>query len=544
MLVIIKEENYNQCSKMNYAMEGIEMLQNISRSLQDLVGKDYIAAVCEAGAFLSGHNVSELKAVAEEKVDFYPSDFQQRQDELLEYVGKKICSGLGVSAVGAATASFAQAQHNEMAPVGGAGVIRVGEDGRAYFIGKSEHYHASLGHAFPGYRLLANAAKIGISNVTHNNTRGYISRQLEQELIRVANGLQRDDRDGLEKVLKSSEPHVLNRVINLETGSLAVEAALKMMLARFYRLDRTYPKPQYAGRIPVFLVMADNKGGKEANYHGTTVLTQILRGMWPDLSDKLASSGIYRVEPVGINDTEHFAEIVGKYDSGECKIAGFFHELVLMNYGGIRLTDDFVRKTHEICSKRDIPVIVDEIQSCMWSPDLFLFREYGCRPDFVSVGKGFPGGQYPASKILTTAIMDRLNQFGALVTNGQEELASLAYLITIEFAEANREHTRTTGKYYHTAIAGLAAKYSSLIDKVEGEAHMTSLYFKSAECVTKFTNRLNKECCIDISSHTYKADCPPSALTKLPLITSRKAVDFVIGKMDETLAELQMGTKK
>ena len=140
--------------------------------------------------------------------------------------------------------------------------------------------------------------------------------------------------------------------------------------------------------------------------------------------------------------------------------------------------------------------------------------------------------------------MDSLNQFGALVTNGQEELASLAYLITIEFAEANREHTRTTGKYYHAAAAELAAKYSSLLDKVEGEAHMTTLYFKSAECVTKFTNRLNKECCIDISAQTYKADCPPSALTKLPLIASRKAVDFVIGKMDETLVILQMETEK
>ncbi len=514
------------------------MLKNISRSLQDLLGEDYIAAVCEAGAFLSGLSVAELKVIVEEKVDFYPLEFQQRQDELLQYVGKKICSGLGVSVSGAPTASFAQAQHNEMAPVGGAGVIRIGEDGRAYFIGKSEHYHASLGHSFPGYQLLANAAKIGISNVTHNNTRGYISRLLEQELIRVANGLRQDDRDGLEKVLKSSEPHVLNRVINLETGSLAVEAALKMMLARFYRLDRTYSEPQYAGIIPVFLVMADNNGGKEANYHGTTVLTQVLRGMWPDFADTLEKTDIFRVEPVRINDAEHFAEVVGRYDSGEYKIAGFFHELVLMNYGGIRLTEDFVRKTHAICSKRDIPVIVDEIQSCMWSPELFLFKEYDCHPDFVSVGKGFPGGQYPASKILTTAAMDSLNQFGALVTNGQEELASLAYLITIEFAEANQEHTRTTGKYYHNAAAELVAKYSSLLDKVEGEAHMTTLYFKSAECVIKFTNRLNNECCIDISAQTYKADCPPSALTKLPLIASRKSVDFVIGKMDETLAML------
>ena len=95
--------------------------------------------------------------------------------------------------------------------------------------------------------------------------------------------------------------------------------------------------------------------------------------------------------------------------------------------------------------EHDIPVTVDEIQSCIWSPELFMFKEYNCNPDFVSVGKGFPGGQYPASKILTTTAMDSLNQFGALVTNGQEELASLSYLITMEFAETNSNETRKSG---------------------------------------------------------------------------------------------------
>jgi len=174
----------------------------------------------------------------------------------------------------------------------------------------------------------------------------------------------------------------------------------------------------------------------------------------------------------------------------------------------------------------------------MWSPELFLFKEYGCRPDFVSIGKGFPGGQYPASKILTTSDMDILSQFGALVTNGQEELAALAYLITIEFAEANRRHTLETGRYYHAEARRLAEKYPELIDRIEGEAHMSVFYFKSAERVIAFTGYLNRECCIDIGAQTYKADCPPAALTKLPLVTSRRAVDFIIGRMDESLKKL------
>ena len=65
-----------------------------------------------------------------------------------------------------------------------------------------------------------------------------------------------------------------------------------------------------------------------------------------------------------------------------------------------------------------------------------------------AVGKGFPGGEYPASRILFNDRMDdHLPQFGALVTNGQEELASLAYLITMRWAAASiaaRSMTRLT----------------------------------------------------------------------------------------------------
>ena len=166
-----------------------------------------------------------------------------------------------------------------------------------------------------------------------------------------------------------------------------------------------------------------------------------------------------------------------------------------------------------------------------------MFREYGLNPDFVSVGKGFPGGEYPASRILTTAAMDNLNQFGALVTNGQEELASLAYLVTMAFAEANRETIRDVGEAYEDDLQSLARKHSAVIDAVEGCRHLSSIFFSSVETTVGFTKALTAAG-IDISAHTYKAECPPAALTKIPLISTHKMVDFLIGKMDEALERL------
>ena len=44
---------------------------------------------------------------------------------------------------------------------------------------------------------------------------------------------------------------------SVEDVTAAVEAGIKMMLSRFYRLDKTFEQPKYAGKIPVFFIMQD-----------------------------------------------------------------------------------------------------------------------------------------------------------------------------------------------------------------------------------------------------------------------------------------------
>ena len=515
------------------------MIKNIQLSLEDIAGAEYISKVCKASAALGIGSEAGLRKIAGTKVDFYPDELQKKLDDLVPFTGKDFSEPLSASSPGAGTAAFDGAFHRENAPLSGLGCFRIGEDGKLAVIGKSEHYQASCGHNFPGAEIITNAIAIGITNITHNNTRGHITRLLERELVRIANGIAPEDEAALNEVIQSDAPHVLNRVINLETGSLACEAAFKMMLARFYKLQSHFPAPEYAGKTPVFLVMADLNGGREANYHGTTVMTQMLRGMWHELYEMLESSGALKCVAVPINDKAAFAKTVSEYEQGSFKVAGFIHELVLMNYGGIRLDNDYVSFCHKLCDEHDIPVFVDEIQSCMWSSELFLFKEYKCRPDFVSVGKGFPGGLYPASKILTTSKMDNLNQFGALVTNGQEELASLAYLITIRFAEHNRLHIAEMGRFWQEKLRTLAAKHPGIVAKAEGDGFLGTLFFKNADDTVNFCKSMNSIYHIDVSAQTYKANCPPAALTKFPLVANEKLLDFAACAMDKILTEME-----
>ena len=511
------------------------MIRSIQRSLTDLLGEEYISAVCAARAALTGESPEALRAVADEKVDFYPASFAARQEELMARVGETLVPAFADSEDGAPTGSYRAAQHSFAAPLGGLGAFRVGEDGRLYFAGKSEHYHIPLGHSFPGYELIERAKRLGIPNATHNNTRGFITRTLERRLIAAANGLDAAD-PALDEIIASKQPGVLSCVINLETGSLAVEAALKMMLSRFYTIDGK-PAP-YAGRIPVFLVMADNAGGITAGYHGTTVTAQTLRGLWPEFGEKAAEAGLYRVESVPINDAAAFDEAVRRWNEGPYKTAGFCHEIIMMNYGGIRLSEEFLQSAYRACRATDTPVLCDEIQSCAWVDGLYLFRKYGLSPDFVSIGKGFPGGCYPASKILASGAFDSLNQFGALVTNGQEELASLSYLITMEFIAANGEHIETVGRRYHEGAAAVAAKHPAVCTGVEGDAHMTALCFDTVDDAVAFCTAMNHDCCVDISAQTYKPNCPPVALTKLPLITTEAMAYRLLALFDEQLGRL------
>lgn len=511
------------------------MLKNISRSLSDILGAEYMTAVQEIAVEIRGMDKEEASRLANEKVEFFPEDYIKQMDNLARKTGEVLTKGFANSEKGAPTNAFGGAAHSNMAPIGGLGCTRIGEDGKAYLIAKSEHYHASLGHGFPGYKLIDNARKLGILNATHNNTRGYITRFAERKIVAAANGTKTEAET--DAILASKDAHVLNRIINLETGSLAAEAAVKMMLSRFYRLDNSFEKPTYSDKIPVFLVMEDNKEGLGANYHGTTVMTQTFRGMWPELYEKCAENDLYKVVSVKKNNIADFTEKIRKYNNGKYKTAGFIHEIILMNYAGIRLEQEFLREAHKLCNETDTFTMVDEIQSCMWYDGMFLFRKYDLHPDFVIIGKGFPGGEYCASKVLATAPADTLNQFGALVTNGQEELASLSYLITMEFSAANGSEIEKMGNIIEGGIRKIAGKYPDLLPPTEGIGHLAAIHFGSVEKAAEFTKIMN-DMCVDISAQLYKPDCPPAVLLKPPVIADEKVVEVLLEKIEEGLLKL------
>ena len=511
------------------------MFQNTAHSLEDILGKAYTDHLIKA-AVLIGMDEDEATALAAEKVEFWPESHQKAIENLSRKVGTQVLPPLE-SPDGAGTAAFHKATKKGPAPVSGIGPYRIGEDGKVYLASKAEHYHIPLGHRFPGYRLLQNARKLGILNATHNNSRGYITRMTERKLIAVANGLSMDD-PRLDTIIAGEDPKALCRVLNINTGSLAVEAGIKMMLARFYKQEPSSPTPKYAGKTPVFLVMQDYNAGPEAGYHGTTLTAHTFRGLWPDLKEKLEDGGIYKIVPVAINDLEDLRKKLEIFNSGNFKTAGLLHEIVLMNYGAIALERDYLQKAHALCREWDTLCLVDEIQSCAWYPEQMLFRRYGLEPDFVVVGKGFPGGENSGSKILCTREADNLVLFGALITNGQEELTNLSYLITMQFIEDQAEELIRLQSHWDEIGQQLAADYPDVLTGAEGLGYLASLQFADAQQAGVFARKLSSRC-VDTSAQLYKANCPPAALFKLPIILQDQDLDILESNIRAVLQEMK-----
>ena len=66
---------------------------------------------------------------------------------------------------------------------------------------------------------------------------------------------------------------------------------------------------------------------------------------------------------------------------------------------------------------------------------------------------------------------------------------------------------------------------------------MTAICFATVEDAVKFTGIMNKELCVDVSAQTYKPNCPPVALTKLPLITTPTMIDKLLVLFDKALKQ-------
>ena len=230
----------------------------------------------------------------------------------------------------------------------GKGAVLWDMDGREYIDFTSGIGVTSLGHGDEGWlkAVTGQAAKLGhISNLFYTEPYAQAARALCQGA-------------GMSNAMFAN------------SGAEANEAMIK--LARKWSFDK-YGK----GRGTVITL--------HNSFHGRTITTLAATGQdkFHDYFFPFTEGFRY----ADANDMDSLEAVAGH------DVCAVMLELVQGEGGVLPLDQDFVRKTADLCAKRDWLLLIDEVQTGVGrTGTLFAFQQYGLAPDVVSFAKGIAGG--------------------------------------------------------------------------------------------------------------------------------------------------------
>lgn len=438
----------------------------------------------------------DFLAAAEKARDFLRS---RTTGELLEQVGRTI-PGLGLPQPAADKRRF-PASYGGGKPCGddllaGEGVFYITEAGKLMLDATGGHYQMTWGYNPPVLMALAEEGlSRGVVWDNHSNIPSLPVKLLAEELAALS-GDSGPDR----------------AMLGLCTGSVACGAALKVMLAR-YLAD---PGRKRLG-APVVMALA-------GNYHGTDMVAQTLRGMWPGL---IGGMEAVQIEP---NDIPALEAAFARYGG---RVAGFWFEPIMMNREAIALDSAYLRRVRELCDEADALVAVDEIQTCFWCPEMLMFRRAFPRPDLVVVGKGMTAGFHPLSALLFRSDLDILEQYDAISTNGNASLAALVALGNVRMIRREAARVGALGEQVHSGFVRLAEGFPDLLQGVNGDGLLTGMKFRDREDALGF-HKTVVEGGLWVRAHAYHPG-HRTVLTKFALCAGGEVVDFLIQRFGEAL---------
>ena len=202
-------------------------------------------------------------------------------------------------------------------------------------------------------------------------------------------GLHHGSTQACADALTAIAPGNMSHVFFSESGSIAVEVALKMALQYFWNQGQLQKKKfvyfdgGYHGDTFMMMSMCDPEDGMHARF--TEYMPQQLVHAVPK-----TEQGRYDFEKLCANHAD--------------TIAGVIIEPRIQGAGGMRLhSPDVLQHIRSVCSKYDILMIADEIFTGFGRTGKFFACETAnIVPDIMTCGKGLTGGVMPLAATLCT----------------------------------------------------------------------------------------------------------------------------------------------
>ncbi|MHA6821225.1 aspartate aminotransferase family protein [Ralstonia pseudosolanacearum] len=308
--------------------------------------------------------------------------------------------------------------------------------------------------------------------------------------------------------LAAFAPPQLSKVMLLNSGAEAVEAALKLAKAKTGRQSVIYLEKSYHGKTLGALSVTD--------------AAVFRRGFISEANDTIRASRTDAEQVTALIMTQSPAAVILEPIQGE----GGIHEL----------PPAFRRAVRAACNEVGALLIHDEIQCGLgrsgepWAS----LDTTDAIPDILLSGKGLGGGVVPVSALMATPqAFAPYDQDPILhsTTFGGNPLACAALIATLEVLQAGQlwQHAHALGQIAQEGLRQLVQRHSDLFSGVSGRGLMLGLHCRSGEVAAYLIRR----CAEQMLLLTPCLTTPQTIRFTPPLIATKADIQFACDAMEK-----------
>ncbi|MBP2314882.1 ornithine--oxo-acid transaminase [Azospirillum soli] len=194
----------------------------------------------------------------------------------------------------------------------------------------------------------------------------------------------------------------------------------------------------------------------------------------------------------------------------------------------------YLRRVRELCSARNVVMILDEIQTGLGRTGKLLAEEHeGVEADVTLIGKALSGGFYPVSAVLSNSeVLGVLKpgQHGSTFGGNPLACAVARAAMRVLVEEGMIENAAVQGDYFKEQLAGIR---SNLVREVRGRGLMLAVELHpEAGGARRYCEALRARGVLAKDTHDHTIRIAP------PLVITREQVDWALEQFDAVLTGL------